>query len=276
MPRDLHSVVTIGAYDGVHVGHRRVIEQVRRRAADEGLRSVVVTFDRHPAAVIHPASAPALLTDADQKLELLEATGVDEVVVVRFDEKRAKETAEDFVTEVLVGEVGAKVVVVGDDFHFGHERKGNVALLREMGAEVGFRVEPVQLVADDAAHEVVSSTRIRSLIARGQLDEAAALLGRAHEVRGLARLDPTPSEGGGVLVEIPSGVALPPAGRYAGRLGADGATSGAGADAVLSVQGQAEGGVRLVEASAFDGGAALAELAAASTGDDRRVRLRFG
>ena len=147
---DNGSAVTIGAYDGVHIGHRRVIEQVRRRAADAGLRSVVVTFDKNPAAVINPASAPPRLTDLDQKLELLAATGVDQILVLHFDAERAKEPAEDFVTEVLVAELGARVVVVGDDFHFGNERRGNVALLREMGKEAGFSVEPVHLVAGRA------------------------------------------------------------------------------------------------------------------------------
>ncbi len=185
MRLDNGSAVTIGAYDGVHVGHRRVIEQVRRRAAGAGLRSVVVTFDKNPAAVISPATAPPRLTDLDQKLELLAETGVDQILVLGFDAARAKEKAEDFVTEVLVTELSARVVVVGDDFHFGNERRGNVALLRQMGEEAGFSVEPVRLVSDQRQHEVVSSTRIRALIAKGELAEAGALLGRPHEVRGV-------------------------------------------------------------------------------------------
>src|SRR5271167_2512028 len=95
--------VTIGAYDGVHTGHRLVIEQVRRVAQDQGLRSAVVTFDRHPASVVRPESAPHVLTDLGQKLELLASTGVDYVLVVHFDSERSQESAEDFVKEVLVG-----------------------------------------------------------------------------------------------------------------------------------------------------------------------------
>ena len=218
MRHDNGSAVTIGAYDGVHIGHRRVIEQVRRRAADASLRSVVVTFDKNPAAVINPGSAPPRLTDLDQKLELLAATGVDHILVLHFDAERAKEPAEDFVTEVLVTELGARVVVVGDDFHFGNERRGNVALLREMGEEAGYSVEPVHLVQDELAHEVVSSTRIRALIAKGELVEAAALLGRPHEVRGLVVVGEGAEaiEPPALVIEIPAEILLPPAGEYLG------------------------------------------------------------
>src|SRR3982750_1463882 len=107
------SAVTIGAYDGVHLGHRAVIEEVRRRASTLGCPTAVVTFDRHPAAVVRPESAPKLLTDTDQKLELLAGLGVDYTLVLRFDEERSKEPAEDFVTTVLVGCLNAKAVAVG-------------------------------------------------------------------------------------------------------------------------------------------------------------------
>ncbi|MFM9112943.1 MAG: hypothetical protein ACKOPB_06825 [Actinomycetota bacterium] len=122
------SVVTIGAYDGVHSGHRAVIAQVRERARALGCRSVVVTFDRHPASVVRPESAPKLLTSLEQKLELLAETGIDAVYVVRFDEERSQETPIAFVQRALVGDLRAREVVVGEDFHFGHKRSGNVAL----------------------------------------------------------------------------------------------------------------------------------------------------
>src|SRR4051794_13713390 len=118
------SVVTIGAYDGVHLGHRAVIGNVRQLADGRGCATVVVTFDRHPATVVRPESAPKLLTDLDQKLELLAATGVDATIVVHFDERRSQESAEDFVREVLVKGAAAKAIVVGEDFHFGHGRRG--------------------------------------------------------------------------------------------------------------------------------------------------------
>jgi riboflavin kinase/FMN adenylyltransferase len=216
---DNGSAVTIGAYDGIHIGHRQVIELVRRRASEAGLRSVVVTFDKNPAAVINPASAPPRLTDIDLKMELLNNTGVDQILVLNFDAERAKETAEDFVTEVLVGELNTRIVVVGEDFHFGNQRKGNVELLRQMGERAGFTVEPVHLVADEWAHMVVSSTRIRALIATGELAEAAALLGRPHEVRGVV----VASEDGfedrkwpSLFIDVPAEILLPPPRQYSG------------------------------------------------------------
>lgn len=258
--------MTIGAYDGVHLGHRRVIEQVRQRAGERGLRSVVITFDKHPASVVHPASAPQLLTDLAQKLELLRATGIDQVLVLRFDLHRAKEPAEDFVSEVLVDELSARVVVVGDDFHFGHERKGNVALLRDMGADAGFSVEPINLIEDEGRHEVVSSTRIRALIAKGELDSAAELLGRPHEVRGTIA---EPAGDGMLVLEVPPEILLPPPGRYDASAGTDG---GRFAAVRLSVLGRLGDGPQVVEIAVVGAPAGSLPLGGAA-GDV--VRLRF-
>jgi riboflavin kinase/FMN adenylyltransferase len=212
------TAVTIGAYDGVHLGHRALLRDLCDRAEVAGLSSVVVTFDRHPAYVVRPESAPKQLTGLEQKLELLADCGVDRTVVVPFDEERANETAEDFVKEVLVDQLSARLVVVGEDFHFGHGRKGNVGLLRELGARWGFEVIGVGLTDDGA--EPVSSTRIRALLAAGDVEEAARLLGRLHEVRGpVVRGD---GRGGPELgfptanLEIPDDIALPADGVYAG------------------------------------------------------------
>lgn len=177
--------VTIGAYDGVHTGHRLVIDRVKRVAAEQGLASAVVTFDRHPASVVRPESAPKLLTDMEQKLELLGRTGVDFVLLVRFDEERADEPPERFVDEVLVGVLDAKAVVVGHDFHFGHDRTGNVTLLGEMGSRLGFDVTGLRLFSGGLGRAPISSTRIRALLAEGSVSEAASLLGRPHQVRGV-------------------------------------------------------------------------------------------
>ena len=234
---DVGAAVTIGAYDGVHLGHRAVIAEVRHRAEERGLRSAVVTFDRHPAMVVRPESAPLLLTDLDQKLELLASTGVDVAMVVRFDEVRAAESAEDFVREVIVGCLAAEVVVVGEDFHFGNRRRGNVELLRTMGAEAGFTVEGLSLrsAADvgaettgggdapaaggDAPEEKVSSTAIRAALVAGEIGRATALLGRPHEVRGLV----SPGDERGrelgfptANVAVPGDILLPADGIYAG------------------------------------------------------------
>jgi riboflavin kinase/FMN adenylyltransferase len=219
------TVVTIGAYDGVHLGHRAVIADVRDRARRDGRRSAVVTFDRHPAQVIRPDSAPLLLTDLDQKLELLDGTGVDYTLVLHFDEARAAETAEDFVETVLVRCLNAGEVVVGEDFHFGHRRLGDVSLLQDMGTGLGFGVHGHKLVGTDghAARddEQVSSTAIRRALHEGRLADANAMLGRPHEMRGpVVHGD----ERGRTLgfptanVAIPPDMLMPADGIYAGHL----------------------------------------------------------
>lgn len=180
------SVVTIGAFDGVHRGHRLLIERLRRTGAEIGAASVVVTFDEHPASVVRPGSAPKLLTDLDQKLSLLEQTGVDLTVVLRFDAQRAAEPAEEFVEEVLVRWLGARAVVVGHDFHFGRDRQGDVPLLQRVGARLGFDVTGIRLVGTARGDTTaISSTRIRQLVGEGAVAEAATLLGRWHQLRGI-------------------------------------------------------------------------------------------
>jgi tRNA pseudouridine55 synthase len=210
------SVVTIGAYDGVHAGHRMLIGEVLRVASERGLHSVGVTFDRHPATVVRPQSAPRLITDLQQKLDLLRGAGLDEVVVVPFDAERASESAEDFVSEILVGRLAAAVVIVGEDFHFGRGRRGNVALLEAMGKELGFVVVGFGLMTTGLEGDAVSSTRIRSLIESGDVAAARALLGRAHEVRGeVVTVLPAGAEGSGtVVVRVPGDISAPAAGRY--------------------------------------------------------------
>jgi riboflavin kinase/FMN adenylyltransferase len=215
--------VTIGAYDGVHLGHRAVIGEVRRLAEGRDLSTAVVTFDRHPATVVRPESAPKLLTDLDQKLELLASTGVDYCHVVHFDEERATEAAEDFVKRVLVDCLNTRLIVVGADFHFGHRRRGNVALLTEMGRQLGFDVLGLDLVGADGraagAGSQVSSTAIRAALSAGDLPTANAWLGRPHEVRGVVKKG---DQRGRTLgfptanVAVPDDVQMPADGIYAG------------------------------------------------------------
>jgi riboflavin kinase / FMN adenylyltransferase len=214
------AVITIGAYDGVHRGHRAVIAQVQARAAELGARSVVITFDRHPASVIRPDAAPRLLTNPAQKLELLADTGVDATVVVPFSPEQARETPVDFVERVIVNALRAQAVIVGSDFHFGHMRQGNITLLREMGERHDFTCEPVVLVPRaDGVDEPISSTAIRRALAGGEIETATRLLGRALEVRGTVV---TGDQRGRTIgfatanVEIPNGMCLPSDGVYAG------------------------------------------------------------
>ncbi len=214
------SVLTIGAYDGVHRGHQAIIAAVRQQAAELQAQSVVVTFDRHPASVVRPESAPKLLTDLDQKLELLEATGVDATVLVRFDLEQSAESPDAFVERVLVGALGAQRIVVGDDFHFGKGRSGNVALLRELGARHDFDVEPLPLIdRGDGVDEPLSSTAIRRAMAGGQVELASSMLGRPFQARGRVvqgdqrgRLLGFPTAN----VEVPNAICIPADGVYAG------------------------------------------------------------
>jgi riboflavin kinase/FMN adenylyltransferase len=210
-------VVTIGTYDGVHLGHRALIEETRREAARAGLRSAVVTFDRHPAEVIRPEVAPQLLTGLAHKVELLEATGIDRVIVLGFDAARAAQSAEDFVEQLLVGEIGARAVVVGANFRFGHRQRGDIALLERMAVPLSLHVHAIGLLTGERAHRAVSSAGIRKLVSAGELDEAARLLGRPHEVRGELQLE----EARAGVVLSPR-LLLPPPGRYHALVGPPG------------------------------------------------------
>jgi riboflavin kinase / FMN adenylyltransferase len=220
------SVVTIGVYDGVHLGHHAVLRLVRELADARDLAAVCVTFDRHPAEVVRPESAPKLLTTPEQKLELLDATGyLDLAFVLHFDKARSQEPAEDFVREVLVDSAHARMVVVGADFHFGRGRGGDVPLLQRMGAELGFEVIAMGLEAAPGG-TIYSSTRIRELLADGDVEAAAALLGRPHEVRGrVVEGDRRGRELGypTANVAVPARWCLPADGIYAGTFrGGDG------------------------------------------------------
>lgn len=179
------SVVTIGAYDGIHRGHRAVVGEMHRMAAEWGARTAVVTFEPHPALVVRPESAPKLLTDLDQKLDLIEETGVDFTLVVRFDRERSRESPEEFVRTVLVDCLRAKAVVVGDDFHFGRDRAGNVEALRGLGAELGFDVHGLPLVRRRDHDGSISSTAIRRALDDGDVGSARRMLGRHFEIRGI-------------------------------------------------------------------------------------------
>jgi riboflavin kinase/FMN adenylyltransferase len=250
--------VAIGAFDGVHLGHQAVLRLVHDLSRARRLSSTVLTFDRHPAEVVRPASAPKLLTTLDQKLELLDATGsVDECLVLAFDEARSKEPAEDFVSEVLAGVLDARLVVVGADFHFGYKRHGDVALLQRMGSELGFEVLGLNLIAPEADDGLpYSSTRARELLARGDVVAAAAILGRPHEVRGtVERGDQRGRELGfpTANVAVPERVCLPADGVFAGTyIGEDDVERAAAISLGRRPTFYAESGMLLLEAYLLD------------------------
>ncbi|MFR9775497.1 bifunctional riboflavin kinase/FAD synthetase [Micromonospora sp. MS34] len=177
------SVVTIGVFDGVHKGHQATIGHAVARARELGVKSVVVTFDPHPAEVVRPGSHPAVLTEPARKAELIEALGVDVLCVVPFTPEFSRLPAEAFVHDILVEHLHAALVVVGANFRFGHKAAGDVALLERLGRTFGFAVQGAPLVAE--AGTVFSSTYIRSCVDAGDVAAAAAALGRPHRVEGV-------------------------------------------------------------------------------------------
>ncbi len=185
LPANVSVAAAIGVFDGVHLGHQKVLEHVRIAAAHLGVASAVVTFDTHPAHVVRPQNAPKLLTTLQQKLELLEEQGLDYAYVVNFDEVRASTRPEEFVEQVFLDALHARAVVVGEDFHFGKGRTGNVAELQRLGRDWGFKVIPLELIHHHReAREPVSSTAVRRALAGGNVAAAAEMLGRCYEVRG--------------------------------------------------------------------------------------------
>lgn len=178
------SVVAIGKFDGVHSGHRAVIDRARVDAAAAGARVVAVTFDRNPLALLRPEICPDSLVGAGQKLQLLADTGVDATLMLTFDRALADLGAREFVEHVLVGALGVRIVLVGADFRFGRGGAGNPELLRELGAEFGFEVDVIEDVRAIDEGRRVSSTWVRELLTEGDVAGAARLLGRPHAVRG--------------------------------------------------------------------------------------------
>lgn len=176
-------VVTIGKFDGVHLGHRALIERTVAQAESQNLISCLVTFDRHPNSLLNPLSANRQLISSRQKAELVSELAVDEMVELHFDESLASESAEDFVERVLVRGLGAEAVVVGHDFKFGKGQLGNVSMLEALGQKFGFTVQVLKPVLFDG--QVVSSSRIRDMLESGDVSSAAKSLGRFHSNRGM-------------------------------------------------------------------------------------------
>lgn len=177
------SVVTVGTFDGVHRGHRLVLDRVVAAAKERGLRSVLVTFDPHPLAIVNPAAAPALLTVGDEKLDVLAPRGLYEVGVVPFTRELAALEADQFVDQVLLGRFGMRELFIGHDHGFGRGRSGDAATLERLGRDRGFGVHVVPAV-DAKDGRPVSSTAIRRAIAGGDLARAADGLGRPYSVSG--------------------------------------------------------------------------------------------
>jgi riboflavin kinase/FMN adenylyltransferase len=265
------TIVTIGNFDGIHLGHRAILKTVVDRAKDLDGQAVVYTFDPHPRKVLRPEKAPALLNTLEQKLELLERVGVDVVVVEPFTAEFSRTGADEFV-RILHERIQPLEVYVGYDFHFGRDREGSMRMLTEMGPRLGFSVTIIPEVTVDA--DDVNSTRIRQLLAEGEAERAARMLGRPFTIRGyVVRGDERGRSLGFPTANVePENEVIPAAGVYAGhlRLLDDGdPPAGACLPAVINVGRRptfGDGRGLVAEAHAIDGG-----------GDfyGRRVELSF-
>ncbi len=174
--------LAIGVFDGVHLGHQQVIRQTTGDASHEEARSLVVTFDRHPNAVVAPHAVPPAVYSLDQKLQAIESLGVDTTLMVPFDESFSRLSAEEFVDQLICGFGMIRSICVGRGFTFGHRRGGNVELLQKIGQSHNIKVHGLAAVALDG--QVVSSTRIRECIQAGDLDSASQMLGRDYKLSG--------------------------------------------------------------------------------------------
>ena len=217
-PPERGTVISIGTFDGVHLGHRALIALAISEAQSRGCASAVLTWDRHPAATLRPDKMPPLLCSPERKVELLSERGQDVLAVLPFDDELSQWPAERFVEDVLVRGLSARAVVVGENWRFGKGAAGNVELLREMGPDLGFDV--IGMGLEEVDGEPVSSSRIRRLIGAGDLDAAARLLGRRVDLDGVVVHGDDRGKSLGfptANVELPPGVAHPPRGVYAGR-----------------------------------------------------------
>jgi riboflavin kinase/FMN adenylyltransferase len=222
------STVTVGSFDGVHLGHQAVLQEIDRRARAAGRASVLVTFDPHPLEVVNPDAAPPLLTTGPERLEILAQSPLDYVLILRFDRQLAGLPPESFVRDILLERCGVRELVIGHDHGFGRGRSGDVETLRRLGAREGFEVDVVDPVDFGGQH--ISSSRIRRAVAGGDLVTARAMLGRPYGVVGRVgegerrgRLLGVPTIN---LTELSPRKLLPPDGVYAvavewrgGRLG---------------------------------------------------------
>lgn len=176
-------IVTIGNFDGVHLGHQRILETAVARAREAGRPSVAITFEPHPLAVLSPDHAPRRIQTLRQKEEAIEALGVEYLLVIPFTRDFSLTEPEEFCREFLAERLGASELILGQHFAFGRKKRGDLALLKRLGPECGFIASGVEEVIQDG--EPVSSTRIRNAITAGRVSEAAALLGRRYELRGI-------------------------------------------------------------------------------------------
>ncbi|HVJ99960.1 MAG TPA: bifunctional riboflavin kinase/FAD synthetase [Gemmatimonadales bacterium] len=215
--RSRGTVVTVGSFDGVHLGHQAVLQEIARRAEAAGRESVLVTFEPHPLEVVNPQAAPPLLTTGPERREVLAQTPLDLAYFLRFDRRVAGMSPEEFVRVVLLERCGMRELVIGHDHGFGRGRSGDVETLRQLGAIHGFDVDVVAPV--DFGDQHVSSSRVRRAVAGGDLASAARMLGRPYTVSGVVGHGAGRGRQIGVptinLTDVPPQKLLPPDGIYA-------------------------------------------------------------
>lgn len=256
IPQDWgRSVVTIGSYDGVHRGHQLIIGRAVARARELGVPAVVVTFDPHPSEVVRPGSHPPLLAPHHRRAELMAELGVDALLILPFTTEFSKLSPADFVVKVLVDKLHARVVVEGPNFRFGHKAAGNVAFLTELGATYDYEVDVIDLYVSGEAGggEPFSSTLTRRLVAEGDVEGAAEILGRPHRVEGVVVRGAQRGRELGfptANVETLPHTAIPADGVYAGWLHAQGEVMPAAIS--VGTNPQFDGTERTVEAYAID------------------------
>jgi riboflavin kinase / FMN adenylyltransferase len=177
------TVVTLGVFDGLHLGHQQIMRTVVERSRATGSVATAITFDPHPRAVLHPDTAPPLLQTLDQRLANFEVLGIDQAIVIPFDREFAARPAEEFLTTIIKERLGAREVYLGKGFAFGKDRRGNIGLLRQMSTELGFHADEVDEV--QIRGQRISSSRIRELLAGGRVNLARRMLGRPYGVEGV-------------------------------------------------------------------------------------------
>jgi len=222
--------ITIGNFDGVHKGHQALFQRVKQLAEELNGESVVVTFDPHPLEVLFPKKAPSFITSHRHKLDLIASCGIDATIIIPFDHEFSRMSAREFVEAVLVEKIGARAFVVGHDYRFGHSGGGDIAFLKKLGEQYGFKVQIVTgLRVNDT---VVSSTAIRQMIVSGNIKEANRLLGRFFEVSGTV----IPGRKRGVSLGFPTAnirmpaITSPRTGVYVVQAEVDGKTYGGAAN----------------------------------------------
>jgi riboflavin kinase/FMN adenylyltransferase len=197
-----NAVVTLGNFDGVHIGHQALLHQVIEKAESMGGVSVAITFEPHPIRVLKPNGHPPLITLFEQKVELISKTGVDVLLCIPFTLDFSRITAQDFIEKILVQTIGMKAIIIGEDYNFGKDRKGDLNLLRKFGEQFSYQVVVAHWILNPGGNQKrISSTRIRNMVMRGEVERAQGLLGRHYQIRGTVE---TGRNRGGKLLGFPT------------------------------------------------------------------------